>query len=256
MTSLLDDKSNEQPDPEKFKEYIPGEGAKFKDIETLAKAKYDSDLYVKSLEAQKDELRRDYLALKTDYEARAKLEDLLDQYKNNPPKHDDTHEQPPVKNVNERPFDPNEVKKLAREEIKDLRKTEKEEANFKLVEDKLIERYGKAYPDVLKKQIQDLELTSGYVDDLARQSPKAFFKTLGLDEAPQTENFQAPPRSNQRSDNFKPTGAKKRTWSYYQELKKADPKMYLDPKTAVQMHNDAVELGDAFNDGDFYAFGR
>lgn len=253
--SLLSDQA-EQPDPEKFKEYLPGEGSKFKDIETLAKAKYDSDLYVKSLEAQKDELRRDYLALKTDYEARAKLEELLDQYKNEPPKRNDNHEQPDVKNVNERPFDPNEYKKIARQEIQELRTSEREESNFNNVREKLIERFGNNFKPVLEKQIQELGLTAEDADALARKSPAAFFKTLGIDQPPQTENFQTPPRTNQRSDNFKPTGAKKRTWSYYQELKKSDPKMYLDPKTAVQMHNDAIELGDAFNDGDFFAFGR
>jgi hypothetical protein len=29
-------------------------------------------------------------------------------------------------------------------------------------------------------------------------------------------------------------------------MKKTNPKLYLDPKIAVQMHNDAIELGDAF----------
>lgn len=249
--TLLADKQ-----PINYDEYIPGENKKFKDLETLARSKYESDLYVKTLEKQKDELRNDYLTLKADYEARAKLEELLDQYRSEPPKRDDTHEEPPVKNVNERPYDPNELKEAARKEILEIRQAEKEQANFNLVEEKLTERYGKDYPTVLKKQIQDLDLTSDYVDRLARQSPKAFFKTLGLDEPPQTENFQAPPRSNQRSDNFKPTGAKKRTWSYYQELKKSDPKLYFDPKTAVQMHDDAVELGTAFEDGDFHRYGR
>jgi hypothetical protein len=38
----------------------------------------------------------------------------------------------------------------------------------------------------------------------------------------------------------------KRTWAYYQELKKTNPKLYLDPKISVQMDKDAIALGDAF----------
>jgi hypothetical protein len=37
-----------------------------------------------------------------------------------------------------------------------------------------------------------------------------------------------------------------RTWAYYQELKKTNPKLYLDPKIAAQMDKDAIALGDAF----------
>jgi hypothetical protein len=43
----------------------------------------------------------------------------------------------------------------------------------------------------------------------------------------------------------------KRTWSYYQEIKKADLNKYLSPKVQQQMHRDASDLGSAFQDGDF-----
>jgi hypothetical protein len=42
----------------------------------------------------------------------------------------------------------------------------------------------------------------------------------------------------------------KRTLSYYAELKKKDPKIYLDPKIALQMEKDSQALGPAFFDGD------
>lgn len=42
----------------------------------------------------------------------------------------------------------------------------------------------------------------------------------------------------------------KRTESYYKKLKEKDPNIYLDPKFAVQMHNDAVALGASYFDGD------
>jgi hypothetical protein len=72
---------------------------------------------------------------------------------------------------------------------------------------------------------------------------------LGLNQ-PAPQGFQSPMRSSQRNDNFS-SQPQKRTWAYYQEMKKADPKMYYNTKIANQMLDDMVELGDAFKDGDF-----
>ena len=44
---------------------------------------------------------------------------------------------------------------------------------------------------------------------------------------------------------------RKRTWSYYEKIRKDDPARYRDPKTHSQMFQDAIALGDAFADGDF-----
>jgi len=74
-----------------------------------------------------------------------------------------------------------------------------------------------------------------------------------LDTPVQRENFQSPPRSDNRTGSFTPQGPKERTWAYYQELKKTNPKVYYDPKTQVQMHHDAVALEEKFKDGDFNA---
>jgi hypothetical protein len=120
--------------------------------------------------------------------------------------------------------------------------------NFNLVRSKLEERFGPNYQGTLTKQIQDLGLTKEFVDDLARNHPTVLFKTLGMDQPVQTEPFQAPVRS---LGNFAPSGEKKRTWSYYQQMRRENPKLYHDPKTVVQMHNDAIKLGDEFEDGDY-----
>ncbi len=81
------------------------------------------------------------------------------------------------------------------------------------------------------------------VNALAKKSPEAFFRVMGLNEK-QSDLFQTPPKSGQRNDNFAPKGQTKRDWAYYQEMKKANPKMYLDPKIAVQMHNDVLAIGE------------
>jgi hypothetical protein len=101
--------------------------------------------------------------------------------------------------------------------------------------------------------MESLEITEEDLNEMARNRPKFLLKTLGLDQPAPKEPFQTPIRSTQK---FVPAGAEKRTWSYYQKLKKENPKLYNDPKTNVQMQKDYIELGDEFEDGDFRPSGR
>jgi hypothetical protein len=218
--------------------------AKWKDkpAEELLKAKVDSDLYIKTLEAQKDELRRDYLAQREELLAKAKFEEYIDQIKGTPK---DNGTPPVVPNVNDSPkFDPDEFKKLAADTYKEFEVRKQEADNYKKVETKLKERYGDNYASALKDQGESLGLSGDEINNLAKKSPEAFFRMFGLNQS--QDLFQAPPRGNLRNDNFSPRGAPTRDWNYYQEMKKTNPKLYLDPKIQVQMHNDAISLGDRF----------
>jgi hypothetical protein len=42
---------------------------------------------------------------------------------------------------------------------------------------------------------------------------------------------------------------KNRTWSYYEKIRKEDRDKYLKRETQLQMHQDAIDLGDTFLDG-------
>ena len=232
---------------------LVGENKKFKTVQDLARGKYEADLTIELRNRREDQLRQDYLQLKADYEARAKLEDLIDQYKT--PQQSSNDSTLKVNDDKQPPYNPDEIKNFTKQAVQEIEQERKRDTNFNLVKEQLTERFGEDYKTVLSKQAKDLNLSADYIDDLARRSPTAFFKTMGLDQT-STENFQTPPRNSQRSDNFKPTAAKKRTWNYYQEMKKAQPDLYRDPKTAVQMVRDYEELGTAFEDGDFAVFGR
>lgn len=233
---------------------LVGEGKKFKTDKELARGKYESDLYIKTLEKKQDELRADYLKLREDYTARAKLEDLVDQLASKPVQQ--PLSEPPIAEVKDKPgYDPKEIESLVSNKIQEYELTKKQTDNFNTVRSRLREQFGDKYQDVLKQQIQDLGLSEEDVNALARKSPTAFFKTIGIDKPEQQQTFQTPPASSVRSDSFAPKGASKRTWNYYQEMKKNNPKQYYDPKTNVQMHNDYIALGKEFEDGDFGAFG-
>lgn len=243
-----------QIDPNKnYLEELVGDGKKFKSPEELAKGKYESDLYVEHLKARLDEMRNDYLRLDTDYKSRAKLEELIDQLKTPQQQLTSNENNHTVNEANTKPaIDYKEVESLVSSKIMEHESSKREQQNFDLVKSKLKERFGNNYQAVLKEQMDSLGLEENFINDLAKKHPQVLFKTLGLDQPVQRESFDSPPRSTSR---FTPTTPQKRTWSYYQKMRKEDPRLYHDPRTQVQMHKDATTLGDDFKDGDWDALG-
>lgn len=244
-----------QIDPSK--DYLPelvGEGKKFKTPQDLARGKYEADLMIETFKRQQDQLRADYLELQKESAARARLEDLIDKLGTKAPA---SNEQPLVNvdNTPKRDLLDKDLEDLIVKKMVEREKAEKRTENYKIVEKRLKENYGEQYPKVLKEKIEELGLTREYINDLAQTSPEAFFRAMYLSPEPKQEAFQPPFRSNQRSDNFAQKGNQKRTWTYYQELKKANPQLYYDPKITNQMQKDYAALGQAFEDGDFKSYG-
>lgn len=236
--SLLGDK----PVEIKPEDYI-GEGKKWRDHATLIKAKNDSDSYVKILEARLDDFRDQILA-KKDAEESKRAEELIRQADLLPLA---SNQPPPVKEEIRPTFKPEDIDDLVERKLTEKEKARQEQSNFNTVKAKLKEQLGDDYVPVVRERIEQLGLSDDDFNQMARKSPDAIINILGLNE--QRRNpFQAPPQS---SGALRGKSSAKRTWSYYQGLKKDNPRAYLDPKIATQMHDDALALGNSFYDGDF-----
>lgn len=218
--------------------------AKWKDKpqEELLAAKAESDLYIETMKARFDDLSKDYLDAKDQLKTGAQLKELLDRLDN--PKNADTNSNDTDLGQVQPGMKPEDVQKLIAAEIAANQRSNTQNQNFSTIQKRLREQYGDNYSDVYKTQLDTLGLTPEFADDLAKNHPSVFIKTFGLD-AQQQSSQQTLPRSSQRHSSFAPQ-TQKRDWNYYQELKKNNPRLYLDPKIAVQMHNDAIDLGDAF----------
>lgn len=214
--------------------------AKWKDKtpEEVLKAKVEADLYINTLTKRQDDLSKDYLSMKQQLDATASLQELRDQIVN--AKATSNSDIPNANEGKESP-EPVDIDKKVRELIAETRRVERQIANADMVQTKLKEHFGNSFQDVLR----GTGLSEKQINEIAGDSPEAIFRLVGLNSN-NKENFQTPPKSNQRSDNFAPKGQTKRDWNYYQELKKSNPKIYLDPKIANQMHNDAIALGADF----------
>lgn len=241
MTDSLID-TNDPIELDENKDYfaeLVGEGKKFKDEKDLAKGKFLADQYIDFKNKEYDELRADYLKLKEESTATGRLQELLDKLES---KADLTsNEHPDVKEDKQPILAPEQIESLVSTQVEKLEAKKKADANFAKVQAKLKEKFGSNYPSILKTQIQSLGLDSKDVDDLARKSPDAFFRTFGLDQ--KAETFQAPPPSSHRSDNFLQKSGEVRNKKFYDKLKKENPELYTNPKTQVQMHNDAIAMG-------------
>lgn len=252
MTDLFNEDITPQFDQNKnYLEELVGEGKKFKTPEDLAKGKAYADVTIETLTKKMDELRADYLKAREENTTTAKLQDLIDQMESrvNNDTQVATHQKA---NEDEKSgLKIEDIDLLISDKMSQFEAQKRETANANAVQSKLKERFGEKSQSFLMEQMETLGLTRENVNEMARKQPNVLIRALGLDQVPQTENFQAPPRSALRNDNFAPKGGQKRTWSYYQELRKSKPDLYHDPKTNIQMQKDAIELGDAFMDGDF-----
>jgi hypothetical protein len=250
MTENLFNAQDPTVDPNKnYIEELVGEGKKFKSVEDLARGKFESDLYIKTLESRSDELRNDYLKLREENMAAASLRELVDQLTKERQQLASSDSTNNAKEDTKPAINPDELKSLVSNTVQEIELNKRQQENYKSVVAKLTEHFGDNYQSALKKHIEELDLTEDDVNRMARTNPKVLFRTLGIDRPTISQSFQSPPRSDRRSDNFI-SGSTKRTWSYYQKMKAENPKLYNDQKTTVQMHKDAVELGDSFFDTD------
>jgi hypothetical protein len=208
----------------------------------LIKAKVDADIYIKTIERQKDELRSDFIKAQDEIQKSKSLEELIDRLN----KKDETPPPTPLKDVVKPSMDLDEISKVFDSRYEAKKQSEIETENFNIVQNKLKDRFGNRAAEILVEQREALGLTKEDVNALAKKSPEAFFRMLGLNQE-KDNSFMAPPRSDVRNDHFAPK-TQKRTYSFYEEMRAKKPKEYWDPKMQVQMHKDGEALGAAFFD--------
>jgi hypothetical protein len=234
------------------KDYLPdlvGDGKKFKSPEDLAKGKYQSDLFIEELKRELKETREYALQLKNDNQSKANLEELIDRLQQQP----SGSNQPSVKDdVSSPTLDVDKLKEIARSTYREEMTVAQQNSNFESVMSKVQERWGSNYASALKQQIDELGITKEELNDMARKQPKVLVRTLGLDQPSRQENFQTPPRSSDTRSGFAPT-TQRRTWTYYQDIRKKDPATYFSQKIQDQLHQDHMSLGNDFEDGDWNA---
>jgi hypothetical protein len=253
MTDSLLDPNKQEPqiDPSKnYLEELVGEGKKYKDQIELAKAAVYKDLHIQQIETENAELREEFSKLRKEHNSSASLAERIDQLIQLQQQKASSDNNNTVKAEDKQGIDPAQFDSLLDAKLTAREADRRARDNMNAVKKGLEAQFGNGYPTVLKQTVENLGLTVEDADALARKSPAAFFKTLGLEpKAP--EGFQAPPSSGRRTDSFAPTSGPKRTNSYYEKMRKENPNLYFSKQMSLQRERDYRELGPAFEDGNF-----
>lgn len=235
---------NSDAEPTSYLAELVGENKKFKDAEAVAKGKYEADRYIEIQNKRFDEIRDENISLREENKAKAKLEDLIEEYKSLA-----STATPQGKEVTQPATKPDDIRKLVSEEVTQLRRQDQERINLESVQAKLKEQLGDNFSNVVRERIRNIGLSEQDFHDWARKSPTAVLNAIGVNDTVKKETFQTPPQTTRT---FKPVTEQKRDWNYYQELKKNDPKVYYDKSIMNQMLEDAERLGPDFETGDFH----
>lgn len=218
---------------------LVGEGKKFRTIEDLAKAKLESDSFIQRLQDENKGIR-------DDLNARVRMEQLLEKLEevsdggtdisdNNQSRNNSPDNRPDLETIIEQ--------KLTKRDAE-----QKASSNVTQVKDALRKYFGDNYEEKLKTRIDDLDLDPKELNDLAKKSPKAFLKLVGIGEQRQDIPTYTPPSSRTNAPVSLQGG--QRDYNYYKALRTSNPSEYWKPEVQLQLHKDAIA---AANRGeDFY----
>ena len=222
-------------------EVVKAKGDQWANPQVLAKGKLEADTHIAGLENQLTELRSELD--KQDY-ASELLTQLKDQGK--PP----AVETPsaPTGGTGQEPTAPtlseDELKNLIVSTLTNQKAEDVKQSNLRVVDEKLNQLYGTEVDKVMDKRSSELGITKERLQDMASDSPTAFFALLG---EPVKKTEAPTPHSviNTSADSFTSTGGD-RDWAYYQKLKKEDRHAYFKPAIQRQLLDDKKRLGANF----------
>ena len=254
------DSNNPGPviDPEKdyFSEFV-GEGKKYKDAKAAGRALIEKDLFIEQLKREAEEARQEA-------RSRISVEEALTKISSNraEPENKGQGHQPPADGngaVNQSGGGNNvDIEKLVEEklaarerDIQQKTQRQREEENLNTVQQKLQEIYGPNYAAKVKEEAEKLGVSTQFLTETGRREPKALFKLLDLDTQRGYRDITEPAPAQSRVNTAGMTNSNSssdRTMSYYEKLKREDPKRYWTSDVQVQKHKDALRLGQKFFD--------
>lgn len=219
-------------------------GETWKDPEVIAKGKLEADAYIKTLEEQLAAMREDLG--KNDYAAK-----LLEQLQNKAP--DPTTGQTVASNNNNlsgtnadgntnQTVSDDDLKSLVEKTLTDREAAATVEQNLLSVTTQLQADYGTEANVKVQEKAKELGISLDRMEEIAKESPSAFFALLGGAKKPIPSMAQGSIRTE--GVNYQNTND--RDWGYYQNLRRENKSLYYTPKIQRQILEDKKRLGSKF----------
>jgi hypothetical protein len=236
--SSADDQSpspqaTESPDHDFLAELV-GDDKKFKDTQSLAKSVLHKDMHIQQIERENAELRQKI-------QQSLSLEEFYDKVRSEP------SPSSPQGEPERTDFSIEQVGSLVDQRLQEHLNAKNQEANLAYAVNEAKKQLGSDFKRVLRARAQEVGESEADLTQLARQKPKLFLELM-LPKAP-TRSPDVPGLPRTQMDTAKmpvdPTGGV-RNMSWYKKLKASDPVKYKDNRVQVQMHKDALALGEKF----------
>ena len=239
--------NDQTPDPNSVTvEDLVGEGKKYATIEELAKSRVHADIAIAARERELAEAREEL-------NKRITYEELVEQLGR-----PNEREAPRSSERQPAPETPANVPHIKDEDlaarIREIQAQDNREqrlqSNVSQVTQRMLEEFGTETKasEYLNGKARELGVDIKFLQDQAAQAPKAFFKTIGLEDA--VSPPARPTDGNVNTDALRtqnPGGTPKAdTYAFYENMRKTDPARYFLPATQNRLMKAALEKGDAF----------
>ena len=231
-----------QPQDSFVQKLVEAKGDNWKDPEVLAKGKIEADGYIKELEGQLSNMREDLS--KQDY-----AKDLLEQLQNKAA--DPTNAKNAMPNndtggTSEGNTNPNlseeDLKSLVERTLTERDKDSVVKQNLNLVNEEMEKSYGTDASAKIHDKAKELGLTIERMQEIAAESPTAFFNLIGEPK----KDFKPMVQGSVRTEGVNMQVSTERNWAYYQKLRRENPNQYYTPKVQQSLMEDKVRMGERF----------
>lgn len=232
-----------QPQASYLQKLVETRGENWKDPEVLAKGKMEADAYIKNLEDQLSQMRDDLG--KQDYAAKLlqQLEGRASASTTDKPLESNTNTSGTVTEGHTNlAVSENDLKSLVEKTLTERELQATANQNISAVDSKLQDMYGTEASNVLLNKSKELGISLERMQNLASESPSAFFTLIGEKQ----ESFKPMTQGSIRTDGVAMQSSAQRDWSYYQKLRRENRNEYYSPKVQQQLMEDKMRMGDKF----------
>ena len=231
-----------QPQDSFVQKLVEAKGDNWKDPEVLAKGKIEADGYIQKLEEQLTNMREDLG--KQDY-----AKDLLEQLQNkaaDPINAKNAMPNNDTGGTSEGNTNPNlseeDLKSLVERTLTERDKDSVVKQNLNLVNEEMEKSYGTDASAKIQNKAKELGLTIERMQEIAAESPNAFFNLIGEPK----KDFKPMVEGSVRTEGVNMQASNERDWSYYQNLRRDNRSLYYSPKIQRQLIEDKNRLGGKF----------
>lgn len=232
--------SETQENQSYVKALVEAKGEQWQDPELIAKGKLEADKYIEDLKAEIEQLKE--LASKG-----AKVGDLISKMEQKaaepvtakPPSNvEDGSEGSKTKGD----FSEDSIQSLVEKTLTEREQQNTVKQNLEQVESHLTEMFGTEATSVVDKKAKELGLTNDRLQEIASESPSAFFALIG--EKP--PEFKPMTQGSVRTESVNMQSSGKKNNAYFSKLRRENPRLFHSPQTQEAMIQERIKQGEAF----------